>query len=103
MDGEGIRAAEAWRIRGAAPPGTESGPSRPGASGSRFEELLGKVATEVENLKKEAAGVSTHLDAEGIRKPEELQAAFLEADRKYKSAMSLGRNLVKAYEAIKDR
>jgi len=53
----------------------------------------------MENLKGEAAPAAGKLVPEAIRKPEELNAALLEAERKYQSAQALGQNLVEAYQA----
>ena len=94
----GVRGIQDQGIQGIQPRPAPRAGDRP-AGRSPFEALLGKVTRGVENLQEGASGNAGRLRAEGIRQPEDLEAALLEAERNYKNARELGKDLVKAYKA----
>ena len=100
MDNEATRAAGIAGIKETLPLEAKA-PRRAEREGPRFEELLTKAQKEMEALRAGEADAAGRLEARGIRRWEDLEAALQEADRKYRSAMKLSNHLVKAYEAIK--
>jgi flagellar hook-basal body complex protein FliE len=89
-------------LRGIQETGPAAAKPAEGAPRGAFEAILGEVAQEMAALKEEAQQAAQRLESKALKETDGLKTAFQDAGKNFRSAMKVGQNLVKAYQATLD-
>ena len=90
-------------MKGIDPAGVKPAPESPtrarpaGAAHPGFEAMLRRLSREVDALKKQARSIPDEIDR---ARPETLEQTLARADRNFETALTVGRTLLRAYQAV---